>query len=122
MLVGHVCLPSCIAKLGSLGRFLGSMYRSILVTGATGRQGGCLIKALLATPIEPTIQLFALSRNPRSPAARKLKDQGVTIIEGDLNNVSAIFENSEVAKQPLWGIFGVQVTIYLPFFICRCLS
>jgi uncharacterized protein YbjT (DUF2867 family) len=85
------------------------MSRSIIVTGATGRQGGGLIKTLLASPDASTIKIFALTRNPHSPAAIKLKEKGVTIIEGDLNNVPAIFKNAEITKQPLWGIFSLQV-------------
>ena len=88
-----------------------TMSRPILVTGATGRQGGGLIKTLLASPDASTIKIIALSRNPQSSAAIKLKEQGVTVIEGDLNNVPAIFKNTELAKQPLWGIFSLQVQI-----------
>ncbi|TID14640.1 nucleoside-diphosphate-sugar epimerase family protein [Venturia nashicola] len=84
------------------------MSRNILVTGATGRQGGSLIKTLLASPEASSFQIFALSRNQRSPAAMKLKEQGVTTIQGDLNDVPAIFENAELSKQPLWGVFSVQ--------------
>jgi uncharacterized protein YbjT (DUF2867 family) len=85
------------------------MSRPILVTGATGRQGGGLIKSLLASPDPSLIHIFALSRNPQSPAAVKLKEQGVTIIKGDLNDVPAIFKSPELAEQPLWGVFSVQV-------------
>jgi uncharacterized protein YbjT (DUF2867 family) len=87
------------------------MSRSILVTGATGRQGGGLIKTLLASPDASIIHIFALSRNPQSLAAIKLKEQGVTIIQGDLNDVPAIFKSQELAEQPLWGVFSVQVQI-----------
>jgi hypothetical protein len=85
------------------------MSKAILVTGATGRQGGGLIKTLLASPDASTLKIIALSRSPQSPTANKLKEKGVVVIEGDLNNVPAIFENLEITKQPLWGIFSVQV-------------
>jgi hypothetical protein len=87
------------------------MSRPILVTGATGRQGGGLIKTLLASPDASAIKIIALSRNAQSPAATKLKELGVTVIEGDLNNVPPIFKNAKLTKQPLWGIFSVQVCI-----------
>lgn len=85
------------------------MPRTILVTGATGRQGGSLIKCLLASLEAHSIRILALSRNAQSPAAITLKEQGVTVIQGDLNNVPAIFEHAEIRKQPLWGVFSVQV-------------
>jgi hypothetical protein len=85
------------------------MSKPILVTGATGRQGGGLIKTFLASPDASTFKIFALSRNAKSPAAMKLKEKGVSIIEGDLNNVPAIFKNSDLTKEPLWGVFSVQV-------------
>jgi nucleoside-diphosphate-sugar epimerase len=95
------------------------MSKSILVTGATGRQGGGLIKTLLASPDVSAFKIFALSRNPHSPAAVKLKEQGVEIVEGDFNNVPAIFKNAELTKQPLWGVFSVQVGVHLPGLISR---
>lgn len=87
------------------------MSRAILVTGATGRQGGGLIKTLLASPDATSIRIFALSRNQQSPAAVKLKEQGVAIIQGDLNNVPAIFEDAQLLSQSLWGVFSVQVRL-----------
>lgn len=85
------------------------MSRTILVTGATGHQGGGLIKTLLTSPDASTINIIALSRNPQSKAALKLEEQGVRVIAGDLNNIPNIFKDPEVAKQPLWGVFSVQV-------------
>jgi uncharacterized protein YbjT (DUF2867 family) len=87
------------------------MSRSILVTGATGRQGGGLIRALLASPEASNLKIFGLTRNPQSPAALNLKEKGVAIIQGDYNNVPAIFKNEELTEQPLWGVFSVQVCI-----------
>jgi uncharacterized protein YbjT (DUF2867 family) len=87
------------------------MPRSILVTGATGRQGGGLIRALLASEDASNYKIFALTRNPQSPAALKLKEKGVAIIQGDYSNVPAIFKNEELREQPLWGVFSVQVHI-----------
>jgi len=82
------------------------MSKAILVTGATGNQGGALIKALIG---DTSLSLIALTRNAQSPSAVKLKEQGVSVIEGDLNNVPAIFEQSALKEQKLWGVFSVQV-------------
>jgi nucleoside-diphosphate-sugar epimerase len=89
------------------------MTKPILVSGATGRQGGGLIKRLLASPDASTFKILALSRNSKSPAAIALKEKGVTIVEGDLNDIAAIFKNEELTKEPLWGVFSVQVQIHL---------
>jgi NmrA-like family len=72
------------------------MAKTILFTVATGDQSGALVKALLASREAPTLKLFALTRNPKSNGARILKEQGVTVISGDFNNLSAIFKNPEL--------------------------
>ncbi|GAA5831644.1 hypothetical protein JCM11251_000779 [Rhodosporidiobolus azoricus] len=61
---------------------MSSSVSPVLVVGATGRQGGSVIRALQALQAPPTIR--ALSRNPNSPAAEKLKTQGIEIVKGDL--------------------------------------
>ena len=84
--------------------------RTILVTGATGKQGGALIDTLLAS--ETTgLTLLAVTRNPESPSAKKLKERGVKVIKGDLNDVPAIFEaaKKELGKQEIWGVYSLQV-------------
>ncbi len=56
---------------------------SILVSGATGQQGGGVIKALLNAQV-PTLKILALTRNPESSAAVNLSRRGVEIVKGDL--------------------------------------
>src|SRR3569833_3366464 len=67
--------------------------RTILVTGATGKQGRALIESLLGgeteTEASPTYQVLALTRHPSSAPARKLRERfgsRVTITEGNLND------------------------------------
>ncbi|KAK7967380.1 transposable element tc1 transposase [Apiospora aurea] len=65
---------------------------TILVTGATGKQGGALIDHLLASP--------------RASQAQKLSAlSNVKVLSGDLTNPDAIFE----AAGPVWGVYSVQV-------------
>jgi uncharacterized protein YbjT (DUF2867 family) len=52
----------------------------ILVTGATGRQGGSVVDALLADGRS----VRALTRDASSDRARRLADRGVDVVEGDL--------------------------------------
>ena len=63
--------------------------RRVLVTGATGKQGGAVIKALQSS--SKSYELLALTRNPDSPSAKKLKDQGVRLIQGDQGSPDAVF-------------------------------
>src|SRR6476660_1359770 len=60
--------------------------RKILVTGATGQQGGNLAKLLL----QKNHKVYALVRNIQSPAAQELKKEGANLVKGDLNNFDSI--------------------------------
>ena len=51
----------------------------VLVTGATGKQGGAVVEALL----NRRHQIRALTRNSASPAANRLREQSVEIAAGD---------------------------------------
>ena len=53
-----------------------------LVTGATGKQGGAVVEALLTRGH----RVRALTRNPASPAANRLRQQGVEIAVGDFTD------------------------------------
>ena len=46
------------------------MSRAILVSGATGSQGGAVVQALLDQA--PDFRILALTRDPTSPSAQKL--------------------------------------------------
>ncbi len=62
------------------------MARKILVTGATGKQGGATVTALLdARKDASEFEILALTRNPSSPKAQALAEkQGVSVVKGDL--------------------------------------
>jgi uncharacterized protein YbjT (DUF2867 family) len=89
------------------------MTRAILVTGATGKQGGSLINSLLAEE-DADFELLALSRDITSASAQKLaqKSPKIKLVQGDLNNAGEIFKNvREATSLPIWGVFGVQVSL-----------
>ena len=70
-----------------------------LIVGATGQQGGGVIKAL-QTYEQPNLVLRAISRNPQSPAANALKEQGIEVFKADLSDpesLQAAFERCEAA-------------------------
>src|SRR5246127_4638005 len=56
--------------------------KHVLVTGATGKQGGAVVEALLTR----RHQVRALTRNSASPAANRLRQQGVEIAVGDFSD------------------------------------
>src|SRR5262249_43911457 len=60
--------------------------RPVLVTGATGRQGGATARSLL----QRSIPVRALVRNPDKPAAQELKRGGVELARGDLDSVESL--------------------------------
>lgn len=72
----------------------------ILVTGATGREGGAVAKHLLYAGWK----VRALTRNPDQPKAEELKEAGADLIKGDLDRpeeLSMFFED-------IYGVFSVQ--------------
>jgi uncharacterized protein YbjT (DUF2867 family) len=86
---------------------MSTLKRKILVAGATGKQGGALISALLKSPPTPPFHLVALTRNAKSPGALALAQKpNVSVLEGDLNDCEAIFKAS---PEPFHGVFSVQV-------------
>ncbi|EKV11573.1 NmrA-like family protein [Penicillium digitatum PHI26] len=82
---------------------------TILVTGATGRQGGSVISNLLAK--NAPFNLLAVTRDIKSTSAKNLaqKSPNITLIQGNLDNPAAIFENvKRQTSTPVWGVFSVQ--------------
>ncbi|MBP1887623.1 NmrA/HSCARG family protein [Sinorhizobium mexicanum] len=60
--------------------------RNVLVTGATGQQGGAVAHALLARGH----RVKALTRKPDSDAARQLASAGAEVVGGDLGDPASI--------------------------------
>ncbi len=59
---------------------------NVLVTGASGKQGGHLVRELLARGHS----VRALTRKPKSPAAAALAERGVTIVSGDFDDQGSL--------------------------------
>lgn len=74
----------------------------ILITGATGQQGGTIARELLAAGHK----VRAMTRNPGSDAARALAALGAEVVQGDLNDEASVRR----ALAGAWGAFGVQNT------------
>jgi uncharacterized protein YbjT (DUF2867 family) len=60
--------------------------RKILVTGATGQQGGSLARLLL----QKKHKVYALTRNTQSAAAQDLRNKGANIVKGDLDDSDSL--------------------------------
>ena len=74
--------------------------KTVLVTGATGRQGGAAVRHLLPKGW----RLRALTRNPDGAAARGLASQGIEVVAGDLEDAGSLGP----ALRGVYGVYSVQ--------------
>ena len=74
--------------------------RLILVSGATGQQGGAVARSLLGRGIG----VRALTRDPEKPEARELAELGAEVASGDLEARSSV----ERVLDGVHGVFSVQ--------------
>jgi len=82
--------------------------RKLLITGATGKQGGAVIDALLSHPSGHPYEIYALTRSTTSRKAQALASKPkVSLVQGNLDDCDAIF--SQISKP--WGVFSVQLPI-----------
>ncbi len=73
---------------------------AVLVTGATGAQGGSVARHLLE---RGRFAVRALTRNPDSPAAGALRAAGAEVVRGDLRDLGGLRD----AMAGCYGVFGV---------------
>lgn len=76
----------------------------VLVTGATGAQGGAVVDALL----DAGRAVRALVRDPASAPARALSERGVQLCEGDFDDVRSI----RAAVDGVHGVFSMQMPVH----------
>jgi uncharacterized protein YbjT (DUF2867 family) len=77
-----------------------SLAKTVLVLGATGRQGGATVRHLLTRGW----RVRALTRDPKKPAAQALKQAGAEVVQGDNEDRASL----EVAMQGVYGVFSMQ--------------
>ena len=75
---------------------------AILITGATGQQGGATARALLAAGHK----VVAMTRNPSSPKAEELAVVGAELVQADLDDEASL----RSALEGKWGVYAVQNT------------
>jgi uncharacterized protein YbjT (DUF2867 family) len=74
----------------------------IVVTGATGKQGGAVARHLLGAGL----RVRAVTRKPEGEPARKLAAAGAQVVKADFDDPVSL----ERALDGAWGIFAVQNT------------
>jgi uncharacterized protein YbjT (DUF2867 family) len=70
---------------------------SVLITGATGKQGGAVARKLIASGVP----VHALVRDPGSEQAAALADRGAVLVRGDLPSLKAALDGAR-------AVFSVQ--------------
>lgn len=74
--------------------------RLILITGATGKQGGAVLHHLQGRGFSIRI----LTRHPDKPETRALIGRGVDVVQGDLNDPASLTR----ALEDVYGVYSVQ--------------
>ncbi|MFN6498073.1 MAG: NmrA/HSCARG family protein [Nostoc sp. DedQUE01] len=75
--------------------------RLILVTGATGNQGGAIARHLLQ---RGKFKVRAMVRDRNKPAAQAIQQAGAELIQGDFNDQASL----DRALQGVYGVFSIQ--------------
>jgi uncharacterized protein YbjT (DUF2867 family) len=79
------------------------LKKTVLVLGATGRQGGATARHLLSKGWR--VRAFARDRN--KPAAQALHQAGAEVVQGDYDDRASL----EAAMQGVYGVFSVQASV-----------
>jgi len=74
--------------------------KTVLITGATGRQGGAVIRHMLPKGWK----LRALTFKADGAAVQRLTDQGIEVVKGDLEDPASL----ERAARGVYGVYSVQ--------------
>ncbi len=79
---------------------MNTAHKRVLVTGATGTQGGATARALL----QAGIPVRLLVRDPAAPGARALAQAGAELCQGNFEDAGSLRE----AVSGVYGVFSVQ--------------
>ena len=77
--------------------------RVVLITGATGKQGGATLRHLAK---QGGFKIRAMTRKPDSAAAKAVAALGAEVVAADLDDRASL----ERALAGVWGVFAVQNT------------
>jgi len=74
------------------------MSKLLVIIGATGNQGGSVIKSILADPnASKQFKLRGVTRDVSKSAAKALTEQGVEMVSADLNDKASLVKAFEGA-------------------------
>ncbi|ORX34493.1 hypothetical protein BD324DRAFT_604686 [Kockovaella imperatae] len=80
------------------------MSKLLVILGATGNQGGSVIRSILADPqAKSQFSLRGITRDPSSAKSQKLSSQGVDLVKADLDDTESLKRAFEGAH----GVFAV---------------
>src|SRR5215831_17338177 len=74
--------------------------KTVLVTGATGRQGGAVLRHMLPKGCK----LRALTFRADATTVQRLASQGIEVVKGDMEDPSSL----ERATRGVYGVYSVQ--------------
>ena len=79
--------------------------QTIVVIGATGKQGGSVVTSILNDPAATDrFQIRAVTRDTGKDNAKKLAARGVEVVQADLNDVASLRK----AISGAYGVFAVR--------------
>lgn len=80
------------------------MSKLLVVVGATGKQGGSVIKSILSdSSASSQFKIRGITRDPSKPAAKALESQGVETVAGDIDDKASLVK----AFQGAYAVFAV---------------
>lgn len=93
--------------------------KAILITGATGKQGGSILKQLARHASASEFTLLPVTRNITSASAHKIAERypSSILVQGDLDDVPGMFHSAKAAlraankPEQIWGVYSVQVSM-----------
>ncbi|KAF1361144.1 NAD(P)-binding protein [Lizonia empirigonia] len=93
--------------------------KAVLITGATGKQGGSVLNQLASHPTASQFTILAVTRDASSASAKRLLERHpeVLLVQGDLNDVPGLFAAAkstlkEAGKpEQIWGVYSVQISM-----------
>jgi len=83
-----------------MAKSINKKRKTVLVTGATGHQGGAVMRSLLAAGWK----VKALVRDAKNPSSRTIYRKGADLVVGDLDDRDSL----DRALKDVYGVFSVQ--------------
>lgn len=107
----------------SVNNYQDNMSKTLLITGATGKQGGAVIDALLEQDKSGSeFTILAVTRDANSRSAKQLEAKSpegrIKLVQGNLDDIPGLFEAAKQvapsaggSSSPIWGVYSVQISM-----------